>query len=176
MEPCPFLLGSQMKSPHILRASGNVQQMRANLVDVLDAAAIAALERAIAQNAAQLFRLGMAHYYFARRQNSRAWRQKISRLYYAAYNISRAVRLSFNGEFSVEVGDHKKVDVLPGDFPNVNTYSNRLSALREDRNLCDYDHTARIRDLVVDVKEWHRLVTDFGKDARLYLQGRGVSL
>jgi hypothetical protein len=150
--------------------------MRANLVDTLDRAGIKAIDDEIKKNTAQLFKLGMFHCHFARRQNARAWRQKVSRLYYAADNVSRAVRLCVKGEFSTEVADHKKVDSLPDDFPNRNTYTNRLSALRDDRNLCDYDHTAQARDLIEGAEVWLKFVTEFCDDAKGYLESRGVSL
>jgi hypothetical protein len=88
-----------------------------------------------------------APFSFAARQNNRWWRQKISRLYYGAYNVSRAVRLCVSGEFSDDSTDHKRIGDLPADFPNQALYKNRLNSLRDDRNLCDYDHTARAADL-----------------------------
>jgi hypothetical protein len=98
-----------MKSPHLLRAPTNVRQLQHNLVNVVDTRAIGAIETEICINVAQLYRLGRNHYSFAIRQHNRSWRQKISRLYYAAYNVSRAVRLCVNGEFSEDSSDHKKI-------------------------------------------------------------------
>ena len=132
-----------MKSPHLLRAAPNVRKLKDNLINVVTADAISAIETEIRTNVAQLYALGLNHYYFAARQNNRSWRQKISRLYYAAYNVSRAVRLCVSGEYSIDSSDHKKIDTLPDDFPNRNRYANRLTVLRDDRNLCDYDHTAK---------------------------------
>jgi hypothetical protein len=163
-----------MKSPHLLRASGNVRRLKENLVNVVDGVAINAIEAEICTNVAQLFALGRSHYSFAVRQDNRFWRQKVSRLYYGAYNVSRAVRLFVNGEYSVDAADHKKIDALPDNFPNKNTYANRLTVLGEDRNLCDYDHTAGRRDLVLEVEEASQLVADFVRDARAYLKQRGV--
>jgi hypothetical protein len=165
-----------MKSPHLLRAATNVQKLKENLVNVVDAAAIGAIQVEINANVVQLYTLGRNHYLFAVRQNNRSWRQKISRLYYAAYNVSRAVRLSKHGEFSTDSSDHKKIESLPDDFPNANTYTNRLGVLRDDRNLCDYDHTGRRTDLVIGVIDAADLVTEFLKDARAYLIRRGVAL
>lgn len=145
-------------------------------MDVVDAGAISAIETEICVNVAQLYVLGRSHYHFAVRQNNRSWRQKISRLYYAAYNVSRAVRLCINGEYSVDSSDHKRIETLPDDFPNRNRYANRLGALRDDRNLCDYDHTARLTDLVVGVNDAAELVQQFLKDAQGYLKRRGVNL
>jgi hypothetical protein len=163
-----------MKSPHLVRAGVNVRKLKDNLVNVVDAAAISAIEAEICANVAQLYALGQSHYYFAVRQNNRSWRQKISRLYYAAYNVSRAVRLCVNGEYSVDSSDHKKIEALPDDFPDKNKYANRLGVLREDRNLCDYDHTAKLTDLVVGANDAAVLVQQFLKDAQGYLTRRGI--
>ncbi len=165
-----------MKSPHLLRAANNVRQLKENLVTVLDPRAIDAIETEILANVGQLYSLGRAHFLFAERQNSRAWRQKISRLYYAAYNVSRAVRLCASGEFSTDSSDHRKIEELPVDFPKINTYKNKLGLLREDRNLCDYDHTGKLKDLIASLDESLNLVRDFLHDAQAYLKGRGVTL
>ena len=165
-----------MKSPHLLYASGNVLKLKKNLVTVLDAAGIQDIQKEIFNNVRQLYALGRSHFLFANRLNSRDWRHKVSRLYYAAYNTSRAVRLCVHGEFSEESSDHKKIEALPDDFPNKNTYSNRLSTLRDDRNVCDYDHTATSKDLVLGLDDSLALVTSFLSDARKYLQKRGATI
>lgn len=165
-----------MRTPHLLRASGNVRKMKENLVNVVNRNALSAIQTEIDRNVVQLFALGRSHFDFAVRQNNRSWRQKVSRLYYAAYNVSRAVRLCEHGEFSTEVTDHKKVESLPDLFPNKNSYSNRLGILREDRNLCDYDHTSRIGDLVTSIPDATTLVTEFLRDARTYLRGKGITV
>jgi hypothetical protein len=165
-----------LKSPHILLAAGNLKKLKLNLVDVIDDNAIQAIEEEICCNAAKLYLLGKHHYIFATKQNKNAWRQKVSRLYYGAYNVSRAVRLCVSGEYSGESGDHKKIGDLPKDFPTRASYSNRLTALRDDRNLCDYDHTARCADLSIGVAESVELVDEFLKDTRAYLGQRGVKI
>ena len=165
-----------MKSPHLLRAGANARRLKDNLVTVVDASAISAIEAEICTNAAQLFALGRSHYSFAARQNNRSWRQKISRLYYAAYNVSRAVRLCVSGEYSTDSADHKKIENLPDDFPNKHSYANRLGVLRDDRNLCDYDHTTRLNDLVIGVDDSLALTESFVRDARGYLRRRGVNV
>jgi uncharacterized protein (UPF0332 family) len=165
-----------MKTPHLLRAAANVRRLKDNLVNVVDGVAIEAIEAEIRTNVSQLYALGRNHYFFAVRQNNRSWRQKISRLYYAAYNVSRALRLCVNGEYSIDSSDHKKIESVPDDFPNKNKYANRLGVLREDRNLCDYDHTAKIGDLVVGIRDSIELVEQFLKDAESYLKHRGVNL
>jgi hypothetical protein len=165
-----------MKSPHLLRIGSNVQKLKDNLVTVVDAVAISAIETEIRANVSQLYALGRNHYQFAIRQNNRAWRQKVSRLYYAAYNVSRAARLCVHGEYSMDSSDHKKITLLPDDFPNKNKYSNRLGVLRDDRNLCDYDHTAKLLDLVVGPHDAIELVQQFLEDTKSYLNGRGVNV
>jgi hypothetical protein len=76
----------------------------------------------------------------------------------------------------MDSSDHKKVDNLPDDFPNKNTYANRLNVLREDRNLSDYDHSARSDDLVYRIEDSDEIVGKFLRDARKYLRGRGVNV
>jgi hypothetical protein len=160
----------------LLLAAANVRRLHSNLTAVLEPAGLAAIEAEISVNVSQLYALGRRHFLFAVRQGSRDWRQKISRFYYGAYNISRAVRLCVHGEYSTEVGDHKKVDSLPDDFPDRNTYANRLTVLREDRNLCDYDHTADRGDLVYSLDDSREVVEKFLRDSKKYLKGRGVSV
>jgi len=172
----PVGLSQMVKSPHILKASSNVRRLKENLVLVIDPTAIAAIETEIGRNVSQLYALGQNHYQFAVRQNNRSWRQKISRLYYAAYNVSRAVRLSDNGDYSTDSGDHKRIEQLPDTFPNRNMYGNRLGVLRDDRNLCDYDHTGRLNDLVISVSDATSLVQQFLRDARIFLTNRGINV
>jgi hypothetical protein len=165
-----------LRSPHLLLTANNVRRVKNNLVNVIDAAAIGAIEAEICTNCAQLYVLGRNHYLFAKRQSNRVWRQKVSRLYYGAYNVSRAVRLCAIGEYSTDTSDHKKIEAIPDDFPNKNTYANRLGVLRDDRNLCDYDHTANLNDLILVPADALQLVTDFLRDARDYLEQHGVEI
>jgi hypothetical protein len=165
-----------MKTPHILLAAGNSRKLKNNLINVVDSAAISAIEAEICANVAQLYILGKHHCSFALRHNNRWWRQKISRLYYGAYNVSRAVRLCESGEFFEDSTDHKKIGNLPDGFPNQALYKNRLNSLRDDRNLCDYDHTAHLADLAVGIEDSIELVANFLQDARAYLKPRGVTI
>jgi hypothetical protein len=163
-----------MKSPHILLAGGNVTKLKNNLISVIDANAIRAIEKEINLNTRKLYILGKTHFLFAKKQNRNAWRQKISRLYYGGYNVSRAVRLCVNGEYSVDSSDHKKIGTLPDDFPTHHSYGLRLQTLRDDRNLCDYDHTVSCADLSIGTIEATELVDSFLQDARVYLRNRGI--
>ena len=165
-----------MNEPHILRATRNPRSIKRNLVHVVDAPAIDAIEEEIRNNTVQPYSLGLQHYRFAKQRARRIWRQCVSRLYYAAYNMARAVRLFVDGDYSAQTTDHRKFTNLPADFPNRLTYANRLTVLREDRNLCDYDHAADRADLVIGVSESIELVEDFMQDTKVYLKNRGLSL
>jgi hypothetical protein len=149
--------------------------MLANLRQILDLDACHAIEDEINDNVKQLFNLGESHYIFAKNLPHQHWRQRISRFYYGAYNVRRAVNLHENGSFSTDVDDHKKTR-LPDGFNNASTYSTQLAVLREDRNLSDYDHTASETDLLLTQAETEKLVTDFINDARAYLTSRGIIL
>lgn len=149
--------------------------MLANLSHILDASACNVIRSEIDKNVKLLFDLGESHYLFAKQLAKSHWRQRISRLYYGAYNARRAINLHEDGSFGTDVDDHKKTG-LPDKLNNSSTYTNQLRVLREDRNLSDYDHTASEADLVLTQDEAERFVTDFLKDARLYLVSRGIAL
>lgn len=101
-----------LKSPHLLLASSNSHRMLTNLRHILDQAACNAIQSEIDQNAKLLFHLGESHYLFAKQLGRQHWRQRISRFYYGAYNIRRAVSFHENGSFGTEVDDHKKQNFL----------------------------------------------------------------
>ncbi|PJI44189.1 MAG: hypothetical protein CTR54_08000 [Rhizobium sp.] len=127
-------------------------------------------------HSASMYALGVHHYRFAVKVTAPYWRQKISRLYYASYNVSKSVRFDYDGNHSTDVKDHSKVGALPNSFPNKATYENELSTLREDRNSCDYDHLVKASDLIRSTSEYTRLVTSFLRDSHDYLIARGVNL
>jgi hypothetical protein len=163
-----------LKTPHLLNASSNCRKLHLNLHGIVDQAALDAIESAIKANVVGLFRLGASHYDFARTAPVKEWRQRVSRFYYAAYNLTRCVRLDLDGEFHEDVTDHKKVAVLPDAFPNRATYEHRLGLLRKDRNLCDYDHTGEEADLMNTVSDTETLVGELMGDAARYLKSRGI--
>jgi hypothetical protein len=167
---------TKLKEPSILLASSNCQRLIRNVSYVLDTAAIQLLHGEIERNVVALFRLGEEHLQFAQGIPSRLWRQRISRLYYAALNVKRAVTLHYSGEFSTDVSDHKNIGDLPSGFPDPNTYSTRLVNLRDDRNLADYSHLSSESDLIIKPADGDILVTNFLTHARSFLQGRGVAL
>lgn len=164
-----------MKSPHLLLASGNPRKLKAELSGILEVNAIEAIEAEICQNVRGLFRLGLRHFGFATGPASSDWRQAVSRLYYAAYAASRAVRLEVGGHFSRESSDHGRVGDLPDDFAKREQFKNQLETLREDRNLADYDHTATEKDLIFSVTEATEIVKEFLDLSRRYLADRGVA-
>ena len=153
---------------------GNARKVKNHLAAILDDDALVAIEREIEENVRQLLRLAGSHHRFAAAQPPVHWRQKVSRLYFAAYAGSRAVRLYVRGHFSREVKDHHNIGDLPNDFPLRSTYANKLVVLREDRNLSDYDHTSRAPDLAITSSDAARLVKDFLSDVKVYLRKKGL--
>lgn len=163
-----------MKPPHILLLNKNVVELKKQLAGILTKNSTRAFDTAVRENVIQLFRLGEQHYTFAQAIATQHWRQVVSRSYYAAYNVSKAVRLETNGSYSQEVKDHEKVGDLPDDFPNKSIYANKLRLLRDDRNLCDYDHTAVQAELGSTSADTLSLVSDLIGHARSYLRARNV--
>lgn len=162
-----------MKSPHLLNL-GNVRKLKENLSGILGSEALNQIESEIEVNVTGLLALAEKHFQFAQKLSANNWRQKISRLYYAAYNAGRAVRLYVKGEYSTDVKDHQKIMELPEDFPNIARYKNQLSILREDRNISDYDHISKAKDLALGTSIANTLVSDFLKDVKNYLKGKGL--
>ena len=165
-----------LSEPHVLLASSNPQRLIKNLAGVLAKAQLKKIDVAVCDEARLLFELGNTHYEFAKTIDATEWRQKISRLYYAAYNVKRAVALRNDGSFSTENKDHATVDALPTTLNNHATYSGKLRNLREDRNLADYSHLAKESDLLISVGDAEELVTDFVKDAKEFLVSKGVTV
>jgi len=165
-----------LSEPHVLLASSNPQRLMKNLVGILATPQLKKIDVAVCEEAKLLYQLGNDHYIFAKSLDATEWRQKISRFYYAAYNVKRAVSLRNDGSFSTESKDHQTVDVLPPTLRNHSTYSGRLRNLREDRNLADYSHIAKERDLVISVENAGILLEEFMADAKVFLVSKGVAL
>lgn len=165
-----------LKSPHLLLAGANCRRLRENIAHLLDPAAVARIDAEIDRNVAALFRLARQHFGFARGLEPRQWRQKVSRLYFAGHNANRSIRLCVKGEYSTESSDHQKISQFPDDFPRRAEYGTRLVTLRSDRNLCDYDHAARRRDLIISPNEALELIRDLLADTRGFLKARGISV
>lgn len=164
-----------MNPPNFLDL-GNPRKVKAHLEDILDQDALDLIEQEIQRNSIDLYNLGLHHYRFAVRLPSNYWRQKVSRFYYAAYAVSRSIRLYVNGYHSTDVKDHQRIGELPDGFPQNNRFSNKLSILREDRNTCDYDHESRASDLLISSSDAAELVKDFLIEAKKYLDGRGLHI
>ncbi len=163
-----------MKSSHLLNL-GNPWKVKENLSSILDKAALDRIETEIEENVLALLGLAKRYYHFARKQSSPNWRQEISRLYYAAYNASRAVRLYVSGDYSTDVRDHQKYERLPDDFPNRAQYVNQIAVLRTDRNICDYEHASTASDLALGSTKSTELVEAFLNDVMTYLAGKGLN-
>ena len=167
---------TRLKEPSILRAAGNCRRMVHNLRYVLDSQAVDKLEAEIDRNVVALFSLGDSHLAFAKTIDTSQWRQRISRLYYAAYNIRRAVSLHHAGHFATDSSDHKNVGDLPDDFPNANTVEVKLQGLRDDRNLADYNHLAEESELIVSPADVEIFVGEFRTTCLDYLTQRGLAI
>lgn len=165
----------KLKTPHLLLV-GNPQRLIANVEHLISVRACAQLKHEIDRNVKALFSLGEQHFQFAQTLPPLYWRHKISRLYYGAYNVDRAVRLKLDGSYSTDGTDHKNIGQLPAKFPDQAKYANQLKVLREDRNLADYSHDSVENDLIISVGDANSLVADFFRDARGYLKTLGVKL
>ena len=163
------------KQPHLLNL-GNARKVKENLSGILSPSALDRIETEIAANTVSLIGLARKHYKFAAKQSPANWRQKVSRVYYAAYNAVRAVRFYVAGEYSTEVKDHYKFDKLPDDFPHRARYVNQLAVLRTDRNTSDYDHLSSADDLILGSTRSAVLVKELLDDAVLYLRKKGLDL
>jgi hypothetical protein len=150
--------------------------MLENIRHILDVSAVTAIENEIEKNTKELFALGEEHFNFAKHTSKFHWRQRISRFYYGAYNVRRAIPLYHNGTYNTDSSDHKKIDQMPTSLNNFDTHKIGLRNLREDRNLSDYDHSASESDLISTQDEYEQIVTDFIDDARTFLKDKGVSL
>lgn len=165
-----------LSPPHLLLASGNPIKMIHNLNHLLSRKASAKLTAELDRNVVGLFDLGISHYKFAIGLTDTEWRQKISRLYYAVYNVRRAVMLKHSGVFSTDSSDHLAVDKLPDKINNHESHKIKLRDLREDRNLSDYSHQAKIIDLVIPPSDALAFSIQFIDDCRKFLQQNGVNV
>lgn len=171
-----FTMHKGLKEPHVLLASSNPEKLIRNLIGILEQSALDKIRAEIDLNVKLLFQLGETHFRFATSINKSEWRQRISRLYYASYNVRRALILKYNGSYSTDIEDHKKIDDLPDEMNNASTYKSKLKNMREDRNLADYSHTADVADLLIPIDESEDLVREFIKDSKDYLNKYGVAL
>jgi hypothetical protein len=161
-----------VRDDHILVAK-NVRALERALRMFLDTTAQQAFAAEISKHVLELLALGKYHLEFAKLTNATHWRQQISRAYYGSYNCSRAIRLHYDGSYSIEVTDHDKISRLPPGFPNGAKYETELKVFRSERNTADYDHRAQVSDLIKPPTEWLNLADDFVRDSVAYLRSRG---
>jgi len=162
-------------APQFLKL-GNPRKVISLLDGVLDQVALDKIELELRNHSAKLYSFSLYHYRFATRQPNIHWRQKVSRLYYASYAASRAIRLYIEGYHSEEVGDHKKIGDLPREFPSNSYFKNNLEVLRVDRNTCDYNHASVANDLALTQKDSTSFVKEFLEETRSYLISKGLNL
>jgi hypothetical protein len=160
--------------PHILKAASNLRRLEKNLACILDQSGREAIANEVSRNTNGLLRLSKEHYEFATSVSRGNWRQKVSRLYYAAYHARRAVHLFVVGDYITDSSDHKNVGGFPDDFPNRDRYKTRLADLRSDRNLADYDHEATASDLIISIEDATLLVSELISSAQQYLESQGL--
>jgi hypothetical protein len=162
-------------SPHILLI-GNPYSTITNLKGILIEEELEKIRIAVKKEVQLLYILGQDHFQFAKSISHAVWRQKVSRLYYAAYNTRRAVQLQDSGEYSTDVSDHKDIDNLPQNLNKKTIHGSMLKQLRDDRNLADYSHLGRAEDLFATTQELEEMVEDFLGDCKSYLIAAGINL
>lgn len=165
-----------LSEPHIFLASGNHFKLVKNLSHILSDVELNKIIEEANRNAKELYDLGLSHFEFAKTIDKKFWRQKISRLYYAAYNLKRAMALVTDGSFSTDSSDHQKIDQLPQGFGGEDrvAISQCLKQLRDDRNLADYSHRANENDLIYTVIYYQGFVDEFFNLVTAYLISKGV--
>lgn len=163
-----------LREPHLLLASSNPMRIMKNLPHILAAEHLQLIDGAISRESELLYQLARSHLDFAAAVPVEQWRQRTSRLYYAAYNCRRALVLRHDGSFSTDSSDHNNIEKIPDSIPDHAIYSKKLKDLREDRNLADYSHLAVVTDLLIPIDESLNLVKNFFEASELYLRERGV--
>jgi uncharacterized protein (UPF0332 family) len=118
------------------------------------------------------FRLGEEHLAEAKNNNlSNCSRSVFSRAYYGAYNASKGTRYLANGFVSLKGDDHGKASVdLPADFPDLATWTTKISGLYEHRLRADYDNwSTTAADQTMTPLEAIQTSEEFINTARTYL-------
>lgn len=162
-------------SPHVLLI-GNPYSAINNLQGVLAEAELEKIRAAVKKEVRLLYFLGQDHFQFAKSISHTVWRQKVSRLYYAAYNTRRAVQLQDSGKYSTDVSDHKEIENLPQNLNQRTIHGSMLKQLRDDRNLADYSHLGKAEDLFAPTQELEEMVENFLSDCKNYLIAAGINL
>jgi len=154
----------------------NPNVIKEGLSEILDNPSLEKIQNEIDNNVMALFKLGINHYEFAVKLDRKDWRHKMSRFYYAAYHVARAIRFHNSGIYSTDSEDHKRIGDLPKGFPNKERYADNLPILRDDRNICDYNHAAVENNTEFGIVDSQSLVEDFIRDAKDYLKKRNFHL
>lgn len=145
------------------------------LTGIISEDEIKKIEEEILVNTKKLIRLADSHLRFAKKSSGAdAWRNRVSRAYYACYSVSKAIRLAEEGIYSTEASDHKKIGQIPDKFPNKNIWSDKLVKFRADRNIADYEHNANEGSLEYKSKEYLQDAELFVKEVKKYLKGKGL--
>jgi uncharacterized protein (UPF0332 family) len=155
----------------------NLQKVVSCLGDVLSPTELHKITTEIHRNVHQALQLSEIHLraaHLAKALGTGSWRQVVSRAYYCCYCASRAVRLAKTGSFSTEVDDHKRIGDLPDAFPNRAIWADILTKFRADRNLADYDHTARSGELEYPARKYLSYASELLTEIKKYLRGEGV--
>jgi uncharacterized protein (UPF0332 family) len=164
-----------MDANHILKLRSNPYQLIKCLDSILPVDQTDLIRLEIYSNVKQLIRLAQSHLRFAKATTGKeCWRQKVSRSYFACYLASRAIRLAISGQYNTDIKDHKNIGELPDDFPSVSTWQNFFITLRADRNMADYDHTAKTSSLEMSSTQYIDKTANFIMEVKLYLQRKGV--
>jgi uncharacterized protein (UPF0332 family) len=142
---------------------------------ILDPVELDKIRDAVRQNVRQLLLLAQSHLRYAEKAEGKlSWRQRVSRSYYCCYTASRALRLGTEGQYSADVGDHKKIGELPHDFPSRAIWQDLLTKFRADRNLADYDHTVREKSLELRSTKYLERAKRFLNTSKTYLKNKGL--
>lgn len=141
------------------------------LENILPASELQKIDDELRRNVKQLIRLGEEHLRYSRTVSGRnSWRQRVSRAYYACYSTSKALRLAKNGMFSTDSKDHQKIGGLPDDFPEKDIWCDMLTKFRADRNIADYDHSAKERNLEYPSSQYLDEATAFLRVIKAYMK------
>ncbi len=165
-----------LSEPHLFNAGPNPLKLIRNLSGLILETEIEKIKLEIRRNVRLLYNLGVGHFEFACALDKAQWRQRVSRYYYGAYNVKRAVSLQHSGLFSTDSSDHRTVDQLPPELGNAEEYKSKLANLRDDRNLADYSHLGEVADLLIAPDACQEFVSSFIISAKQYLISNNVDL
>lgn len=153
----------------------NPRKIMQCLSGILNELELQKIESELRKNSKQLIKLGEAHLRFANGLSGRdCWRQRVSRAYYACYSVSKALRLAKTGFYSTESKDHQKICDFPDDFPNKDIWKDKLTKFRADRNIADYDHLAKEKNLEYTSSEYLSEAYAFLQETKKYMRGKNL--